>query len=181
MKKNTDNSIKRPKFGILDAVIILLVIVAVVGIYFRYNIVEILSGTQNLDNYTVTFTINNIRYTTPNYIDVGDDVYFVSDNELFGTLINVSENMGALSITPASEYFTTSNGEIVEVFYPNSETRISATGRLNCIGRYSEEGGFLVNGSTYISPGQYIDVRTEYVTVTLYISEINLAENTASN
>lgn len=181
MKNSADNTVKRPKFGVLDAIIVLLVIIAVVGIYFRYNIVNILSGTQNFDNYTVTFTIDNIRYTTPNFIDVGDEVYFASDKDHFGTLISVSENMGALSITPASEYFTSSNGEIVEIFYPNSETRISATGRLNCIGRYTEEGGLLVNGSTHIAAGQYVDVTTEYVTVTLRISEIKLATDTAAN
>ena len=181
MKNSADNASKRPRFGVFDAIIILLVIIAVVGIYFRYNIVNILSGTQNFDNYTVTFTIDNIRYTTPNFIDVGDEVYFASDKDHFGTLINVSENMGALSITPASEYFTSSNGEIVEVFYPNSETRIRATGRLNCVGRYTEEGGFLVNGSTHIAAGQYVDVTTEYVTVTLCITEIKLATDTTTN
>ena len=74
-----------------------------------------------------------------------------------------------------------SNGEIVEVFYPNNETRIRATGRLNCVGRYTEEGGFLVNGSTHIAAGQYVDVTTEYVTVTLCITEIDIATDTTTN
>ena len=177
MKKKEQKETKArkfPKFGVLDAIIILLIIVAVIGVYFRYNIVDLITNTKNLDEYTVNFSIENIRYSTPNYVDVGDDVYFVSDNEKFGTLINVSENMGALSITPASELFTTSTGEIIEVFYPNSESRISAEGRLNCSGRYSDDGGFLVNGSTYIASGQYVNVKTEYVTVTIRIDEISL-------
>ncbi len=177
MKSKKEKVIKKsPRFGVLDAMIILLIIIAVVGVYFRYNIIELINGTKNLDDYTVSYTIENIRYTTPNYIDVGDEVYFADDGAHFGTLINASENMGALSITPASEYFTTSNAEIVKVFYPDSQSRVDAVGRLNCKGRYSDEGGFLVNGSVYIASGQYIGVTTEHVTVTLRINEITAAE-----
>lgn len=178
MKKTDEKEIKTrkiPKFGVLDAVIVLLVIVAVVGVYFRYNIVELISNTKNLGDYTVSFSIENIRYTTPNFVDVGDNVYFASDDEDFGTLINVSENMGALNITPASEMFTNSTGEIVEVFYPNSESRIDASGRLSCKGRYSDDGAFLVNGSTYIASGQYVNVKTEFITVTIRIDDITLS------
>ena len=178
MKNTGEKEIKTrkiPKFGVLDAVIVLLVVIAIVGVYFRYNIVELVSNAKNLDNYTVSFSVENIRYTTPDFIDVGDEVYFAADNEKFGTLTNVSENMGALNITPASEMFTTSQGEIVEVFYPNSESRIDALGRLNCVGRYSDEGGFLVNGSTYVASGQYVNVKTEYITVTIRIDDIALS------
>lgn len=178
MKSKKEKAVRKsPRFGVLDAVIILLIIIAVVGIYFRYNIIEIVNGTKNLDDYTVRYSIENIRYTTPNYINVGDTVYFADDGEQFGTLINASENMGALRITPASEYFKTSDAEIVEVFYPDSQSRVDAEGRLECRGRYSDEGGFLVNGSVYIASGQNVNVRTEYVTVTVRIEEISLSES----
>ena len=175
MKKETDNSLKTknaPKFGVLDAVIILLVIIAVVGVYFRYNIIDLISDNKKLEEYTVTFSVENIRYTTPNYVNIGDRVYFSSDDELLGSLIAYSENMGALSITPASEYFTNSAGEVFEVFYPNNESRINATGKLSCEGRYTQEGGLLINGSTYLSAGQTVQVYTEYVTVTIRIDNI---------
>ena len=175
---NNANAKKAPRFGVLDAVIILLVIVAIVGIYFRYNIIDLISENKKLEKYTVTFTIENIRYTTPNYVNVGDRVYFASDDELFGTLVAFSENMGALSITPASEYFTNSSGEVTEVFYPNNESRIDAIGKLLCEGRYSDEGGLLVNGSTYLSAGQTIEVNTEYVTVAMRIDNIVRGEAT---
>ncbi len=179
MKKTLKNDAKntpKPKFGVIDAVIILLVIVAIAGIYFRHNIIDLISENKKYEKYTVTFSVENIRYTTPNYVNVGDNVYFASNNEFFGTLIAVSENMGALSIAPSSEYFTNSAGEIVEVFYPNNESRINATGKLLCEGRYSTEGGLIINGSTYISAGQSIDVNTEYVTVTLRVEEITRGE-----
>ena len=174
MSKSKENKVKKaPRFGVLDAVIILLVIIAVVGIYFRYNIIDLVTSSKNLDDYTVSFSIDNIRYTTPDFVDVGDEVYFADDKEHFGTLTNVSENMGALSYIPASEEFVTKSGEIIEVHYPDDRSRVSALGRLNCVGRYSDNGEFLVNGETYISCGQSINVVTELVTFTIRIDEIN--------
>ena len=172
--KNTTKTVKPPKFGVLDALIILLVIVVILSIYFRYNIVQWLSNSTDLKDYTVSYTVEDIRYTTPNYINIGDKVYFADSGAEFGTLINVSENMGALSITPASQFFTDSKGNIVEVFYPNSETRVSAIGKLVCTGRYSDDGSFFVNGSIFIASGQYIKINTPYTTVTIRIDDIRL-------
>ena len=174
--KASANERTRPRFGVLDAVIILLVIIAVVGVYFRYNILDFISSAKNLEDYTISYSIEDIRYTTPNYINVGDEVYFEDSGKHFGTLINASENMGALSITPASEYFTTSKAEIVEVFYPDSQSRVDAKGRMTCRGSYSDDGGFLVNGSTFIASGQMVSVKTENVTVTIRIDEISLPD-----
>lgn len=179
MKNRKEKKIKNKRavrFGVLDAVIILMVIIAVVGVYFRYNIIELVTNTKNLEDYTISYSIKNIRYTTPNYINIGDEVYFADDGGHFGTLINASENMGALSITPSSEYFTTSKAEIIEIFYPDSQSRVDATGRLTCRGRYSDDGGFLVNGSAYVAAGQKVNIKTENVTVTITINGITKTE-----
>ncbi len=172
--KNSETKIKKGvRFGILDVVIILVIIIAVVGVYFRYSIIDFFAGTQSLEKYTISYSIENIRYTTVNYINIGDKVYFADDHDEFGTLTNVAENnIRAVNHTPASELFTKSNGEIVEIIYPNDQSRVDATGRLDCMGRYSDEGEFLVNGSTYISAGQYVNVQTDYVSVTIRIGEI---------
>ncbi len=168
---------RAPRFGVLDAVIILLVILAVTGVYFRYNIIDFISGAKNLQEYTVEYSIEDIRYSTPDFIDINDEVYFASNGESFGKLVAVSENAGALSIKPAAEYFTNSKGEIVEVMYPDNQSRVDAQGKLVCSGRYSDDGRFLVNGSTHITSGQYVNVKTEYVTVTIRIENIALLES----
>ena len=98
MKTVNETSKKRsPRFSVLDAVIILLVIVAVAGVYFRYNIIGFISGAQNLEDYAISYSIKDIRYTTPNYINVGDEVYFADDGEHFGTLIQRVYRISALS------------------------------------------------------------------------------------
>ena len=174
MKKNeikSENAKKLPHFGAIDVFIILIVIVLIVGIFFRYKLLDVLTSQQNLNEYTIAFTVDNVRYTTPDYINVGDTVYL--DGNALGTITSGAENTGALSIAPASEMFTDSNGNIIEVHYPN-ETRVSFSGNISCKGKVSENGSVLVNGNLYVAAGQTLDVTTEFVTMSIKIDSIDL-------
>ena len=179
MQKNYDTEdIKRaPRFKLLDAVVILLVLVAVVGVYFRYNMMESFLSRRNIQDYTISFTIRDIRYTTPNYINVGDQVHDASSGELMGSIIQESDDMSnmALRVTPASRFFTRGDGTIAEVFYPNDESRVDANGRMACRGSYTSDGGFLLNGTTSMCAGQSVAVETELVSFVLTITEIEPA------
>lgn len=176
MQKNQDmeNVRRAPKFKLLDAVVILLVLVAVVGVYFRYNLMDSFLSRKNIQDFTISFTVENIRYTTPNYLNVGDEIYDASSGELIGSIIQESDDMSnmALRVTPASRFFTKDDGTIAEVFYPNDESRVDAKGRMACRGSYTSDGGFLLNGSDYMSAGQSIAVKTELVTFVLTVTEI---------
>ena len=160
-------------FNIIDATIIVLVLAVIFGIVFRSHIIDMLWAQSKTDDYVVSFSIENIRYSTPSYLSVGDEVYFDEGSGLLGTLVSESENVNALNITPASEHFTDANGNIVEVFYPDEESRVDTKGRIQCRGYYGEDGGFSVEGRHYIAPGQSIKVRTELVTVTINITSID--------
>ncbi len=175
---DTENTKTLPKFKALDAVIILLVILAVVGVYFRYNLLDKLTTNHDLKEYTVSFSVEDIRFTTQNYISVGDQVYYADDGEKLGILIGESEDMAqmAFSVVPASEAFIMEDGTVKEVFYPNDESRVDASGRMICVGSYTDDGGFMVAGSRYLSAGQKVAVRTELVSLTIVIQEIQLAE-----
>ena len=172
IKKTKAERADRPRFNALDAFIIILVLAAVVGVYFRYSIIDLLKSDSNSEKYVITYSLDDIRYTTPSYIKVNDKVYFASDGKLFGTLLSESENQGALNIVPASKEFVDSKGEIKEVFYPNNESRVTAKGRLLCEGYYDEDGGFFVDGNVYIAAGQSVSVRTETVSVTMRVLSI---------
>ncbi len=171
-ENKSSKKIKKPHFNVIDTMIVILLVVAVAGIYFRYNISDIIGKNKNLEEYAVSFSIKNMRYTTPNYINVGDKVYFAGSGDLFGELISESENKGVLNITPASEFFVDSSGNVVEAFYPNDESRINAKGRMLCKGIYTSDGGFCVDGTTYIARGKTVDVYTELVTVTITVTDI---------
>ena len=180
MKKTKETKEKKvrsgPRFRALDAVIILLVLTAVIGVYLRYNHLDIFTGDQNLSEHTVSFVVKDIRYTTEYYVSVGDTVYFADDGEEFGTLLGASDGLNnALPPSPATKTVVTEDGRAVEVYYP-SETRIDSEGRLSCMGSYTEDGGFLVNGSRYLSAGQSVTVHTELVTFTLQITDISVKE-----
>ncbi|MBR6679975.1 MAG: hypothetical protein IKL59_01810 [Clostridia bacterium] len=178
MKKDkikTEKSKKLPRFGALDAFIILVVIVIIVGVFFRYRLLDVLNAQQNLSDYNVSFSVENVRYTTPDYINIGDVVYFKDSGAELGVITNESENMGAFTVAPASEMFTDSNGNMIEVHYPN-ETRVSINGKMICSAQVSETGGILINGNTYLAPGQTVDVTTELVTMTIQINNIEPKE-----
>lgn len=166
---------KNVHFNAVDALIVILLIAVVLGAYFRFNIVEQLKAEDNTEVYTVSFSVDNIRYTTPSYINVGDAVYFGDTGELFGVLISESENQSVFSIMPASEIFIDSEGNAKEVFY-DENTRIDAKGRIECKGLYTEEGGFCVDGTRYIAPGQTIEINTELVTLYVTVTSIDKAE-----
>ena len=87
IKNNKTNDIDKksnresPRFGALDFVIILVVIISIIGIYFRFNLVDTITQTANSKNYVVSFSIENIRYTTPNYVNIGDKLYISSSEQ----------------------------------------------------------------------------------------------------
>jgi len=178
MKQKKNNSVKSnklPRFGLLDIFIILLVIVTIVCIYFRHDMLAFFTNQRNSEQYTVTFSIQNIRYTTPNYIEIGDTVYFKSDGKVLGTVMSASDEMSNLAlnnITPASKTVINDAGQPIEIFYPNNEIRVDGKGRLSCFGKTSDKGAVLINGSTYIAPGQELNVYTEEVSVTIQILSI---------
>ena len=181
MKHQNTNQAQKTKsphrFRAMDAVIILLVLIAVVGIYFRYNLLDTFSAKQDLEKYTVTFSIENIRYTTPEYFSYGDEVYLADTKDVFGTLINASDDSEIVwRKTPAYETVLNEEKQLIDVYYPEN-TRVTVQGRLLCKGTYSEDGGFLLNGSRYVSAGQTISVQTEMVSVDLLILNID-ASNT---
>ncbi len=177
MAKKVKKANKKAHFNVIDALIILLVISVAVGVFFRARIAEKLWAQTQSSDYVVSFSIEDIKYTTPTYINVGDEVYFADNGELLGEFISESDNVNALNITPASKYFYDSNGNVVEVFYPDGESRIDAKGRILCKGYYAQDGGFSVDGRHYLAPGQSISVRTELVSVTINIMSIEaLAE-----
>ena len=168
---------KKAHFNVIDALIILLVLLIAVGMFFRARIVERLWADTQSSDYVISFSIDDIRYTTPTYINVGDKVYFADSGEYLGEFISESDNVNALNIAPASKYFTDSNGNVVEVFYPDGESRVDAKGRIQCKGYYSKDGGFSIDGRQYLAPGQSINVKTELVSVTINIMSIDpLAE-----
>ena len=61
-KKEFSQGTKRSiHFNVIDALIIVVLIAVVLGFYFRFNVVESLTGEENTEAYTVSFSVENIR------------------------------------------------------------------------------------------------------------------------
>ena len=171
-EKNQQKKERRsPRFHILDAVIVILVIAIIAGVYFRYSVFDMLGNLKNQSEAQVTFSVKNIKDTTELYIKINDEVYFKSDGNKFGTVMEIAENSDRpLNITPAYEDFY-EDGNAITVNYP-SETRINAEGKIKCKGIFGQDGSFMLNGSTYLSAGQKYVVCTEKVTLEVTIVSI---------
>jgi hypothetical protein len=172
VKRTKEEKRERPHFNVIDALIVILLIGVVAGVYFRYSIIDLLKNSSADEQYAVSYSIENVRYTTPSYINVNDEVYFSADGQLMGKIISVSENNNdVLSVRPASKSFIGADGTLSEVFYPE-DTRVSATGRMLCKGSYDSSVGFCIDGKKYISAGQSVEIYTDFVTLTVTITAI---------
>lgn len=179
MKKKIVNDAEKGsavKFKALDVVILVLILLAVVGVYFRYNILDTLTGAKNLKDYVISFEIDNVQYKTEDYINIGDKVSYNNGEEL-GTIIEASANTkNALIVYPTTvDYVPNGSTLAEELSYPEN-TRIDAEGRIKCRGSYTADGGFLLKGKTPVSVGDKISVKTELVTVQISVTNIDPIE-----
>ncbi len=168
---------KFPKFGVLDAVIILLVIAIAAGIYFRYSFFDTLNSMKNMKECYVTFKTDKITTNVSREMYDGDAIYFKSDGSSFGTLALKSEEITmVIQEQPATSTVFKDGKTYADVQYPQGMdgSLIYGIGTIKCNCAVSENGSYLLNGTTYISPGQTYTVCTEKVTVNIMITDIEV-------
>ena len=164
VNQNTDNKSGR-RFNIIDVFLIILVILCVLGIYFRGQIAEKIGLEKDLDEYTVSFKLEEIRYTSAEYLQSGNAVYFDGGNIMFGTID------GKCQEKPAEVYIDGPEGAPVKVIYPK-DTYIDVFGNIKCMGLMKDDGFYL--GGTYsLAPGSTVNVRTEMLNFTIIITDIS--------
>lgn len=166
-----------PKFGVLDAVIILLVIAIVAGIYFRYSFFDTLNSMKNMKECYVTFKTDKITTNVSREMYDGDAIYFKSDGSSFGTLAVKSEEITmVIQEQPATSTVFKDGKTYADVQYPQGMdgSLIYGIGTIKCNCAVSENGSYLLNGTTYIAPGQTYTVCTERVTVNIMITDIEV-------
>ncbi len=175
IKQRSEKAHRFPKFGILDAVIILLVISIVVGIYFRYSFFDTLTNMKNMKECYVTFKTGNVTVDTTRSLYKDDLIYFKSDGSTLGTLAVKSEEISTvIQEQPATKTFFKDGKAYADVQYPQGidGALIYGTGVIRCSCLINEAGSYLVNGSTYIAIGQTYTVCTEKVTLDITITQI---------
>lgn len=171
---------RKVRFNILDAVIVLLVVLCIVGICFRYSIMDSLGLGQEMAEYTVEFCVSGMDSTLPDFLGEGNALYF-ADAGKAGVLCGVSEfsNMTAISagspaliIKPHTVYVDDGNGAVVSAAYPDNKL-VDAEGAFRCNGAYSDDGRFSVEGKSFITIGQTVTLYTDTVTLNVTVTDIS--------
>lgn len=164
------------RFNIMDFLIILIVLLCVFSLVARYTtVLNKLGITEHLEQYEISFTVTDLRYTTPNFFRIDDAVYLRDgDHTYVGKLL--SREIGstdALTITLSSRYVQSETG-FVSAYYAEN-TLVDVAGRILCEGSVSSDGYFMVNGNTYLSEGQTVSVCTDLVSFEMTITGISPA------
>ena len=172
------------RFNIIDFMIILIALLCVVSLLARYTtVLEKMGISDHLQQYEVSFTVTDLRYTTPNFFRTNDKIYLQDEEQTYmGTLL--SREMGstdALTITLSSRYVQAQEGFISAYYMEN--TFVDISGRILCEGIIGDDGYFLLGGNMYLAEGQKLAVCTDLVSFELTVTGIVPAntENSVAN
>lgn len=154
---------KRAKFNALDAFIVLVILVILVGAGLRMFMNE--NGDKTIENekYVVSFVIRKAIDSDADALTSGDVFYLDTNGAVLGTLD------GEPVVSPAEVTVIDENGQL-KAGYSSGEN-VYIRGRLIVEG-YMTEDGFMLNGNTYLAPNKNLEVHSAYIMKTIEISEI---------
>lgn len=142
MKKER-KKIRKIKFNIIDALVILLVIACIGGLVLRERLSNDIAGRSVNEEFEIVFYINNIRRETSESLLPGENIYWKQNSMLIG-------KVESTEVSPAEVYKENIFGEMTLSYNEaRSDLRIivSAAGSMT-------ESGFMLNGTQYIAPGK---------------------------
>ena len=165
--------VKKIAFNLLDWLIVVALILAGVGIWFRYGLAEKWENKNNTVTACISFSISNIKETsfTGGYFAEGNAVY---NGDAGNNLIGYFASEDMFGYVPAVFYQYTKTGEGI--------ITQSATDRIDVVGAIMAEGlltenGFFYGGTTYIAPGQTVLINTRDIRVSILVTDIEIVEN----
>ena len=161
------------RFNIMDFLIILVALLCILSVIARYTtVLEKIGISDHLEQYEVSFAVTDLRYTTPNFFNIGDNVYLQDGSHIYmGTLLSRENgSTDALTITLSSQYIKSETGFISAYYAEN--TLVDISGRILCKGRMSDDGYFLLGGDVYLAEGQSLSVCTDLVSFELVVTNI---------
>ena len=175
MNEQKKTASRRVRFTWIDGVIIFLVVICILGVIFRYPIMDKLGLGADYREYRIKFSVTAIDAAAVEYLNNGDSLYF-ADGQLAGTLCypsldNTAGGNSPLECRPASVYVDNGAGDLVWAQYPEG-TKVDAVGAFDCVGAYDSDLNFNIDGKKKIAVGHNITVYTDTVTLYITITEI---------
>lgn len=163
------NGSYRRRFNVIDAIIIILVLLCIASIIYRFDLIDGVAVSDNNEEYRIYFEIEDIRNTSVASLVPGDTVRNAKTNEKIGAFDEIVQNIPALA---------TYNNDGEEIYFPPEneenkydETRYYVTGYITVSGRMTENG-FLLNGNTYIAANSELSIATEHIETTIKVLDI---------
>lgn len=169
------------RFNILDFLIVLIVLLCILSLVARYTtVLEKIGISDGLKPYEISFTVKDLRYTTPSFFHIDDKVYLQDHAKTYmGSLLSrESGSTDALTITLSSQYVQSEAG-FVSAYYAEN-TFVDVSGRILCEGTMEDDGYFLLGGAVYVAEGQVLSVCTDFVCFDLIVTDITPSDTSSS-
>ena len=155
---------KKTGFNIIDLIIVLFVLLAVVGIAWRFNFAEKININATGETFEIEFYIQNIQEASQDFLQPGESFYITIESIEIGKIDKIIEIRN-----PSLFYDRDKNGNIVRTENPG---RIDVTGIMISQGRVTKDGGYMINGNTYVAANKEYLVHTERLEVTITVQNI---------
>lgn len=156
---------KKIGFNALDMVIVVVLVLCVAMIGFRFIRSSDLAAETQTGKYRVTFLISNVSDGTRDALVAGDSVFSLLNDAYIGKLEGID------TISPAFEFLDNGKGSFEKVYYPDG-TKIDITGTIIAEGAVNDDG-FFASGSFFLSPGRTLEIYTGHIQVTILITGIS--------
>ena len=98
--------------NIVDLCVILVVLVAIGAIYFKFNLSSHSDIAASEDRVVVTYKVASVRDFTLRQFEIGDKLFSDEDDSFIGEVVNVSKE-------PATDYIKTIDGGIKKAEQPD--------------------------------------------------------------
>ena len=151
----------KKRFGALDFVILVVLILCAAVFALRLGYKEQISGEELTAKYAISCCVDDVRYTTADAFVKGDRVYVATDDTYIGVFERLDSN------NPAAYFDENSN---TKVYYPEG-TRVDLTGTIISEGVMNDDGYF-AGGSYFLAPGKKITIYTGHVFVDIVLTDI---------
>ena len=151
----------KKRFGALDFVILIVLLLCAAVFALRFGYKEQISGDELMSKYAISFCINDGRHTTADAFVKGDRVYVATEDNYIGVFDRLDSN------NPAAYYVENSD---IKIYYPEG-TRVDLTGTIISEGVMNDDGYF-AGGSYFLAPGKKITIYTGHVFVDIVLTDI---------
>ncbi len=164
MSKQINNG--KIRFGILDAVVLIIVVALAVALVFRFT-TDMRLFTYDTEKYAVTVRAEGLQYTTVDMLSLSDGVYF-ENGEYLGSILT------SPTVTPQMVYELGAEGDLIPAYYPNN-TLVDLTTNLEC-DLVTSDGMLMTKSGEHLAVGVVLKLHTQTVDITVEIVGIEKIE-----